>query len=220
MSSPAASPSGAVRSRVPRIAGEAVERARLTVVPRARAVRAARVPFVLLVSGVLLGGVVGLLMFNTSMQQASFTATTLTERAANLQAREQELTAQLEELRNPQRLAVAARNQGMRTPPAPAFLHSDGTVSGNPAPAPAQDGERVNARRPGLPAALDPPARVVVVPAPAQPDLPSSDAGATSAGAAADSSADTAARTAAEPVAEGRNGGRDPQVRQPRRTQR
>ncbi|WP_127480407.1 hypothetical protein [Nocardioides pantholopis] len=220
MSSPAASPTSAARSRVPRIAGDAVERARLTVVPRARAARAARVPFVLLVSALLLGGVVGLLMFNTSMQQASFTATTLQERAANLQAREQELTAQLEELRNPQRLAVAARKQGMRTPPAPAFLHADGTVSGNPAPAAAQDGERVNPRPQGLPAALDPPARVVVVPAPAQPDLPSTDAGATGPGAAADSSADTGAGAAAGTAAEGRNGGRDTAARQARRSQR
>ena len=57
----------------PRFAEAAVERARLTVVPApAPASHAPRVPFATLVS-VLLGGVVGLLMFNTQMQQASFT---------------------------------------------------------------------------------------------------------------------------------------------------
>ena len=53
------------------VAEAAVERARLTVVPRART-RAARVPFVSLVTLLLLGGVVGLLLFNTSMQQSSW----------------------------------------------------------------------------------------------------------------------------------------------------
>ena len=65
---------------VPRLAEEAVARARLTVVPRRR-VRAARMPFVTLVSLVLLGGVVGLLCFNTPMQQASFAATKLEAQA-------------------------------------------------------------------------------------------------------------------------------------------
>ena len=70
--------------RVPRIAEAAVERARLTVVPAAGARRAPRVPFVILVSLLLVGGVVGLLLFNTSMQQASFTATALEQQAAVL----------------------------------------------------------------------------------------------------------------------------------------
>ena len=63
----------ALRRRVPSIAGKAVTRARLTVVPRRRT-QAPRIPFVTLVTVVLVGGVVGLLLFNTSMQQASFAA--------------------------------------------------------------------------------------------------------------------------------------------------
>ena len=39
--------------------------------------QAARTPFVVLVIGLLVAGVVGLLMFNTHMQQASFRATAL-----------------------------------------------------------------------------------------------------------------------------------------------
>lgn len=121
------------RSRVPRIAGAAVERARLRVVPRARAVRAARVPFVLVVSLVLLVGVVGLLMFNTSMQQASFTTSTLQERAVHLAAREEQLTAELEALREPGNLGDAARRIGMVPATCVRFVDAGtGEVSGAP----------------------------------------------------------------------------------------
>lgn len=192
MSSPAPDPVGTVRYRLPRIAGAAVERARLTVVPRTRVVRAPRVPFVLLVSGVLLAGVVGLLMFNTSMQQASFTMTTLEERAANLQAREQTLAAEIEELRDPQRLAVEARKLGMRTPPAPAFLHADGSISGKPVPAAPVDGERILPRVDPLPRVLDPAPVVVRATPPPEGTL----AGGTGA-RSADSGADTASASAA-----------------------
>ena len=70
------------RVRVQRIAEAAVERARLTVVPRVRTARSPRVPFVTLVSLLLLGGVVGLLMFNTTMQQNAFAATALEQQAS------------------------------------------------------------------------------------------------------------------------------------------
>jgi len=181
MSSPAPDPRpyGAVRSRVPRIAEAAVERARLTVVPRAQAVRAARLPFVVLISAIMLGGVVGLLMFNTSMQQTSFTATTLEGRAATLLAREQALTAELEELRDPQRLASAARAQGMRTPVAPAFLMPDGTVRGEAVPTPSEDGERITGKLPPMPALLapEPAAPEPAAPAPAEADAAAQDTG-------------------------------------------
>ena len=127
------------RSRVPRIAEAAVDRARLTVVPR-RAPRATRVPFVVLVSLLLVTGVAGLLAFNTSMQQASFAATALEQQAAVLAAQEQSLQMDLERLRDPQRVAVAARRMGMVPPSNPAFLRlSDGKVLGNPTPAVSTD---------------------------------------------------------------------------------
>jgi len=128
------SPVVQVRSRVPRIASAAVEKARLSVVPRART-RAPKVPFVTLVSLVLIGGVVGLLLFNTSMQQASFAATSLEEQATNLAAREQTLQMELEDLRNPQRVATQAQDMGMVVPAAPTFLGLDGTVRGEKVPA-------------------------------------------------------------------------------------
>ena len=104
-----------LRERLPRLADDALTRARLTVVPRRR-VRAARMPFVTLVSLVLLGGVVGLLCFNTQMQQASFAATSLEAQSDNLAAREQTLHDELQALRNPQNLAAQAQAAGMVVP--------------------------------------------------------------------------------------------------------
>lgn len=131
------------RNRVPRIAEAAVERARLTVVPRTPA-RAARVPFVVLVSLLLVGGVAGLLCFNTSMQQASFTATAMEDQAARLDAKQQSLNMELDALRDPQRVAVRAKRMGMVPPSAPAFIRlSDGTVLGKPTPATPENAIRV-----------------------------------------------------------------------------
>ncbi len=152
------------RNRVPRFAETAVERARLTVVPRVRS-RAPKVPFVSLVTLLLVGGVAGLLAFNTSMQQASFTATAMEQRAAVLDAREQSLQMELEMLRDPQRVAVTARRMGMVPPSAPAFLRlEDGAVLGSPAPAVAEDAVRVVPPPTRKPADLRPAAVVVELP--------------------------------------------------------
>jgi outer membrane biosynthesis protein TonB len=151
------------RGRVPRIAEAAVERARLTVVPR-RAGRAPRVPFVALVSLLLVGGVVGLLLFNTSMQQASFQATALEQQAQVLAAEEQSLQMELETLRDPQRVAAEARSIGMVPPANPAFIRlSDGKVLGSPTPAVPEDGIRVAPLPAQKPKVLRP--DVVIVPA-------------------------------------------------------
>ena len=133
----------AQRSRVPRIAEAAVERARLTVVPRG-VTRAPRVPFVALVSLLLVSGIAGLLLFNTSMQQASFHATALEQQAQILAAEEQSLQMELEMLRDPQRVAAEARAIGMVPPANPAFIRlSDGRVLGTPTPAVPEDGIRI-----------------------------------------------------------------------------
>ena len=124
-----------VRVRLPRLPQGAVDRARLSVVPRPRT-SAARVPFVALVSLVLLTGVVGLLLFNTSMQQASFASTALEQQAATLAAREQGLRMDLAEQRDPQRVARRAQAMGMVIPTVPAFLRlGSGEVEGDRVPA-------------------------------------------------------------------------------------
>lgn len=167
MSLPASPARVRVPRAVPRAARQAVERARLTVVPR-RAVRAPRTPFAVLVIALLAGGVVGLLMFNTHLQQVSFTVTALQQRADALSAEQQSLGMQLAHERDPQVLAQRARKLGMVVPPEPAFIRlSDGKVVGDPVPATAADAVRINPFPPPKPRALNPPPRIVHVPAPA-----------------------------------------------------
>jgi hypothetical protein len=145
-----------LRSRMPRIAEAAVERARLAVVPR-RAPKRTRVPFVALVSLVLLGGVVGLLLFNTSMQQAAFATTALESQASTLAARQQTLEMELDVLRDPQRVAQRAQGMGMVPGGAPAYLQlPSGKVLGEPTPATAENPLRLEARPDPKPAVLDP----------------------------------------------------------------
>jgi cell division protein FtsB len=127
--------------------GAALGRARLAVVPRLRS-RAPRVPFVMLVSVLLLGGVLGLLLFNTSMQQASFTASQLEEEAAVLAAREQALASENEELRNPTRIAEQACARGMVAVGSAGFIDIDtGRVTGEPVPAAADSSASCGAVR-------------------------------------------------------------------------
>lgn len=135
-----------LRARVPRLAEAAVERARLTVVPPRALGRtqAARTPFAVLVIALLAAGVVGLLMFNTQMQQTSFTATALQREATALTAQKQSLVLELDRLRDPQRVAQAARDLGMVAPSQPAFVRlSDGRVLGRPVPATGADAVQI-----------------------------------------------------------------------------
>ena len=156
-----------LRERFPRLAEAAVQRARLTVVPSRRRVRAARVPFVTLVSLVLVGGIVGLLCFNTQMQQASFAASALEEQAANLTARQQTLHDELQELRDPQRVALLAQQAGMVIPETACTLRlGAGRPTGQCAAATAANTPTLLERPPTKPAVLDPAPNVVVVPAP------------------------------------------------------
>jgi hypothetical protein len=158
------SPALQLRERFPRLAEEAVARARLSVVPRRR-VRAARMPFVTLVSLVLLGGVVGLLCFNTQMQQASFAATSLESQSGNLAAREQTLHDQLQALRDPQNLAGRAQAAGMVVPGSACTVRLAVQATGHDCTAAtADDTPRLNPRPPKKPAVLDPAAVVVTIP--------------------------------------------------------
>ncbi|MDP9823515.1 hypothetical protein [Nocardioides massiliensis] len=158
------------RVRVPRIAGSAFEQARLSVVPRLRR-PTPRVPFVSLVVTLLVLGVAGLLMFNTSLQQASFTAAALETQAMKVTAERQALERELQLLRNPQRVAERAQKLGMVPAAAPAFLRlDDGTVLGNPVPARAEDRMAIQERDVSKPRFLDPEPVVVRVPARTAPD--------------------------------------------------
>lgn len=151
------------RTRLPRLAETAVERARLTLVPRPRQ-QAARMPFLAFVALVLLVGVIGLLVFNTHMQQASFKATALQERVTVLTAKEQALNMELDALRDPQRLAASAKELGMVAATEPAFIRlADGRVLGNPTPAALDNSIRITPLPAPKPASLKPRKRVVKV---------------------------------------------------------
>ncbi len=159
------SPALQQRTRVTRIAQEAVDRARLSVVPRVRS-RAPRVPFVTLVSLVLVSGIVGLLLFNTSMQQASFAASSMESQADTLAAREQTLRMELDALRNPQRVALEAQQMGMVIPAAPVFLDlKTGKTVGVRTPATRENAIQLLPPVPAKPAVLAPRPTVVEVPA-------------------------------------------------------
>lgn len=155
----------APRARLPRLAGNALEAARLTLVPQQRPTRS-RGPFVVLVAGVLLAGVVGLLMFNTSMQHSSFRLTALEAKAATLRAQEQGLLMELDRLRDPQRVAGRAQAMGMVPMVNLAFIDlEDGAVLGNPAPALAADAQRLTPLPTRRPAGVRPPTTQTATPA-------------------------------------------------------
>ncbi|MGH3414183.1 MAG: septum formation initiator family protein [Marmoricola sp.] len=152
----------AARTRLPRLA-DASARARLVLVP-ARATGARRTPFVALVLVVLAVGMVGLLLFNTQMQQVSFRITGLQQRADALQARQQSLAMGVSHLRDPQRVAEKARALGMVQPADPAFVQvPDGTVLGKPVVATPAQGVHVRPFKAARPHRLARPPRIVRV---------------------------------------------------------
>ena len=145
-----------LRTRVPRLAGAALERARLTVVPKRRTRRTSPVPFLVVVSMLAVGGIVGLLLFNTSMQQASFAATQMQAQADVLEAQQQSLQMQLDHLRDPQVIATKAQRMGMVLPTSPAVLDlRTGKVTGHPTPASGLNRVRLLGPAPTKPAEYD-----------------------------------------------------------------
>lgn len=144
-------------------------RQRLALVPATGRTNASRTPFVVLMVVILVGGVVGLLAFNTQMQQRSFAASKLQHRATALAAKRQQLRMELQQLDNPQHLAEAATRLGMVVPENPAFVSlQTGRVTGDPQM--STIGDRMNVRKPAAtrPAGLTRPVKVVTVTAGAE----------------------------------------------------
>ena len=110
---------------------------RLTAVPAPLpAASAPRLPFVVLVSMLLVGGVVGLLVFNTSMQQSAFQEQRLQEQATTLAAREQALDGELKKMEDPHKIAAKAKGLGMVVPQNAAMLRiPEAKIEGEAAPA-------------------------------------------------------------------------------------
>ncbi|KAA1423479.1 cell division protein FtsL [Mumia zhuanghuii] len=110
----------------------------------ARRPRTPRAPFVLLVVTVLAGGLVGLLLLNTSMQNGAFELAELEKKAQELQSRHAELALEVEQRSTPEAVAERAAALGMVPNTNPAFLRlPDGKIVGDPEPA-TRDSEAVS----------------------------------------------------------------------------
>lgn len=159
---------GQLRARLPRFNDAASLRERLALVPP-RMSEAPRTPFVVLVCTMLAAGVVGLLMFNTHLQQGAFTVRNLQKQADALTAQRQQLTMELQRLRDPQRIASQAHDLGMVAAVNPVFLNAaTGQIIGTPKAATPKDALQVAYDAP-KPAELQPAPQIVTVPAQTPP---------------------------------------------------
>jgi hypothetical protein len=95
-----------------------------------------RAPFILLVLVLVVGGVLGILVLNTKINENAFRLHDLQQRQADLDQRQSELEQQLADYESPNNLAAAACKLGMVPAGAPAFIRlPDGKVVGVPEPA-------------------------------------------------------------------------------------
>jgi hypothetical protein len=117
------------------------------------------------------------------MQQASFSASSLENEADTLAAREQTLRMELDELRNPQRVAQEAQAMGMVIPSAPVFLDLEtGKTTGVRTPATRENAIQLQPPAPIKPAILATPPTYVEVPsAPTVEEQATTDPGAANA---------------------------------------
>ncbi|MFI6206572.1 hypothetical protein ACIBAI_09220 [Streptomyces sp. NPDC051041] len=121
-------------SRRPELKGRAARLARLFPAGRSQA---ARTPFVLLVVVLLGGGLIGLLMLNSALSEGSFRLDDLERETKSLTDEEQALQRDIDAYSAPEALQRRARELGMVPGGNPVFLSPDGTVRGEPGPAPA-----------------------------------------------------------------------------------
>ena len=84
--------------------------------------RAPRMPFILLLVGLLGGALVSLLVISTTLAQGSFRITSLQEQNADLARQAQTLTNQVAQAGNPAVIAKEARQLGMRPNPHLGFI--------------------------------------------------------------------------------------------------
>ena len=101
--------------------------------PRPRA-RSPRMPFILLLVGLLGGALVCLLVISTTLAQGAFRITNLQEQNANLARQEQTLTNEVAQAGSPAVIAAEAKRLGMRPNPYLGFidLKTGKIVTGKP----------------------------------------------------------------------------------------
>lgn len=97
--------------------------------------RISRIPFLMVLAGMLGLGMVGLLFLNTSLQNRAFQARALNQQATELSYHQADLERQVDEARAPQELAGRASSLGMRPNTYPVYLVlPEGKVIGKPTP--------------------------------------------------------------------------------------
>jgi hypothetical protein len=95
-----------------------------------------KTPFLLLLVGLVVVGVVGVLVLNTKINESSFRLDSLRSTQGALDLQEQQLQQQLDELSSPGNLRAAATRLGLVPAGTPAFISlPDGHVVGVPQPA-------------------------------------------------------------------------------------
>lgn len=95
-----------------------------------------RAPFAALVLVVVVGGVLGILLLNTKINENAFRLGDLHDQQQALDQREQELGEEIARVSSTNELAAAARRLGLVEAGEPAYLRlPDGTVVGVPVPA-------------------------------------------------------------------------------------
>lgn len=92
----------------------------------------------MLVAALLVGGMVGLLLLNLSMQKAAFELAAVEATTADLRTEEEALSFDIERQESTQRLSRRATRLGMVRNDNPVFLDlTDGSIIGDPVPAQA-----------------------------------------------------------------------------------
>ncbi|MEU0373937.1 septum formation initiator family protein [Streptomyces sp. NPDC006283] len=135
---------------------------------------AARTPFVLLVVILLSGGLITLLMLNSSLNQGSFELSELKKKTTELTDEQQALQRDVDRRSAPDALERRARELGMVPGGGPAFLGPDGKVLGVPKRATAQPLPRPPSPTASAPETAEPsqaasPSTSVPTPPPAAP---------------------------------------------------
>ncbi|WP_265444378.1 hypothetical protein [Flexivirga meconopsidis] len=100
-------------TRLPKRAATTTSRPSLRVVQHQDAAEHSGVGFVLLCVFLLVGGLIALLLLNTSRAQQSFAIDKLQAKSANLTDQQQAISSQLDDLAAPQQLALRAQQLGL-----------------------------------------------------------------------------------------------------------
>lgn len=153
-------------SKKPELRGRAARLAKL--LPSGPS-QAARTPFVLLVVLLLGGGLITLLILNSSLNEGSFQLSELKKETTELTDQEQELQRDVDAYSAPDALQRRARELGMVPGGDPAFLNPDGTIRGVPGAAVRPSAQLLPQPRPQEVASCGSSVSIPVPPVPSSP---------------------------------------------------